>query len=68
MECRALHRLNWLNLYVGIYDIPVESFLGGVEQLHGVIVILVRIWNYPKPEFVMPELLLKELCAVVTSN
>ena len=44
---------------MGIYD--VESFVGALEQLHGGFSDISAHLELQKPEFVMPELLLKEL-------
>ena len=46
-------------MYEGIYD--VERFLWALEQLHGSFSDIGAHLEFQKSEFVMPELLLKEL-------
>ena len=44
---------------MGIYD--AESFFLALEQLHGSFSDIGAHQGFQKPEFIMPELLLKEL-------
>ena len=61
--CRALHRLvESVKEIVGIYDI--ESFFLSLDQLHGNLSDIGAHQDLQKPNFVIPELLIKELWGI----
>ena len=62
MTCRALHRLVESVKEKGSWVFMTwKVFLGALEQLHGSYSAIGAHQDFQKPEFFMPELLLKEL-------
>ena len=59
-RCKALHVI--LNRF------NVESFLGALDQLNGSFSDIVAHQDLQKPNFVMPELLIKELWFTCSFN